>query len=272
MSDEDMASDEEETDEEEETDDQERLDNEPQPVTQRPTRLSLGLPLAPQVHEFHVAYLNSREDAHISFQTASSLCPGVECPILHTSVRNIYMLQPSEAPRQTERPSPSRPAEISHLPAIMIADPWHQAIHHQRGSDLQYVERCCMHAQVPSLGIVIVGNQKGRVAILSLRKSRRELDIAIKGRKNEPVNVKGQKLVYSMELVYMLPFASQERAGNRPMAALHGIAVSPVQGSSVADGGGRWRLLIMYQDHTVLSYEIARARNSESVKVQDVMI
>jgi len=191
-------------------------------------------------------------DAHINFRSPTSLCP-LSCPIMHTSVRNIYLLQPSgKSARSTD-----------HLPAMLLADPWQQRIRHQRSYQLERIERSCMHAQIPSLDLVIVGNQKGRVAVMSLVKSRRSVDIKIKRR-----SIKAQKWVYGMKLEAMLPFSGQERAGYRPLAALHGVAVGPVQGHESSEQ--RWRIMIMYQDDTVLAYEVGRKRGS--VDVADVMI
>lgn len=194
-------------------------------------------------------------NAHIKFRAPTSLCP-LSCPILHTSVRNIYLLQPSG----------KSALSTDHLPAMLLADPWQQRIRHQRSYDLDRIERSCMHVQIPSLGVVVVGNQKGRVAVMSLVKSRRSVDIKIRRR-----SVTAQKWVYGMKLEAMLPFSGQEKAGYRPLAALHGVAASPVQGHGSSEGGEqRWRIMVTYQDHTVLAYEVGRKRGS--VDVADVMI
>ncbi|GAB7340771.1 hypothetical protein MBLNU457_7144t1 [Dothideomycetes sp. NU457] len=194
-------------------------------------------------------------DAHIKFRSPTSLCP-LSCPMLHTSVRNIYLLQPSG----------KSALSTDHLPAMLLADPWQQRIRHQRSYDLDRIERCCMHAHIPSLGLVIVGNQKGRVAVMSLVKSRRSVDITISRR-----STKAQKWVYGMKLEALLPFSGQENAGYRPLAALHGVAVGPLQEYEGSGGEEqRWRIMIMYQDHTVLAYEVGRRRGS--VDVADVMI
>lgn len=87
----------------------------------------------------------------------------------------------------------------------------------------------------------------------------------------------GDRWIYGMKIVAILPFPGQERAGFRPLAALHGVAVGPMQGGlgrdgvsasasasadagagAVEEGDERWRLLLMFQDHSVLAYEIGR--------------
>ena len=70
----------------------------------------------------------------------------------------------------------------------------------------------------------------------------------------------------------ILPTLSQEKQGMRPEVPLLGMAVSPVQGQGMKAyspsmteaedrrtprGEGRYRLLMMYYDHTILSYEIS---------------
>lgn len=46
----------------------------------------------------------------------------------------------------------------------------------------------------------------------------------------------------------------------RPFAPLHGIATGPVQGADHK----RWRLMMMYQDHSILSYELCRRSARDS--------
>ena len=72
----------------------------------------------------------------------------------------------------------------------------------------------------------------------------------------------------------ILPTLSQEQQGVRPEVPLLGMAVSPVQGQEMKayspsnsaaevdkrrkpEAQGRYRLLMMYYDHTLLSYEIS---------------
>lgn len=74
---------------------------------------------------------------------------------------------------------------------------------------------------------------------------------------------------------WLLPLKSQEEKGQRPESPLLGMAVGPIQGREMSPGdeeigGGagekwravessrRYRLVMVYYDHTVLSYEIWR--------------
>jgi hypothetical protein len=66
-----------------------------------------------------------------------------------------------------------------------------------------------------------------------------------------------------------------------PHARLIGVAVGPMQGTfdntiEREDGDGpqcrRWRLMMYYTDHTVLSYEISRQRATESPDVSELVV
>jgi hypothetical protein len=65
---------------------------------------------------------------------------------------------------------------------------------------------------------------------------------------------------YAFRIDWLLPTAEQEEKGERPEMMLIGIAASPVQGmlGQWEEGKPRkWRLLLTYADHSVLSYEIS---------------
>jgi hypothetical protein len=113
-------------------------------------------------------------------------------------------------------------------------------------SDLEGCQRLSLQAQIPELGVLIVGSPKGRVAIFSL------------GQCNwYPRTVP----VYFHRLDWLLPLASQEERGERPESRLAGIAVSPVQGrigKMIGEVARKWRLLLYYVDHSVLSYELSK--------------
>ena len=126
---------------------------------------------------------------------------------------------------------------------------------------LRAFDRLNMVVPIPELGIVAVANQCGRVALLVLTRSRR--------RKHSAFRVDA-----------ILPYKSQEQAGERPNAPLLGIAIGPIQGREKGRGPmeadpnltrrirmekwrrterrRRCRLLMTYYDGTVLSYEIGR--------------
>ncbi len=136
--------------------------------------------------------------------------------------------------------------------------------------DLQWLDRygrLNMLAQIPELGIVAVATQAGRVALLTLTRMASTKTLAFR-------------------LDAILPFHSQEVLGHRPDLPLLGIAVGPIQGRELVLGSGesgsshgndreeswrgvessrRYRLMLTYYDHTVLSYELeqpSKATNS----------
>ena len=107
-----------------------------------------------------------------------------------------------------------------------------------------------MIAQIPELGVVVIGNQVGRVGILTMTKWEAQ-----------------KQSGYKIECI--LPFNSEEGKGLRPRKPLMGMAVGPIQGQETAlpqesprigtQPPRRFRLLMMYCDHTILSYEISRS-------------
>lgn len=125
-------------------------------------------------------------------------------------------------------------------------------------NQLARMQRLNMIAQVPELGVVIIGNQTGRVGILTMTRW-------------EAARQSG----YKIEAI--LPFKSEEGKGLRPRAPLMGIAVGPVQGFETRlprdsprmgmQGPMRFRLLMTYCDHTILSYEISRPDGEENIIV-----
>jgi hypothetical protein len=196
------------------------------------------------------------------------LCDGVPCPILHASVRNVYLLQPPKQKHLLPDNGPPDSATAFHPPMLGLANPLKQPIH-QNFSHLRMFERLNMNASIPSLGVVIVASQKGRALILSLTKMTPSTKF--------PPSLKDfscqNKSVYGMKVEAILPFAEQERQNQRSGYPLHGIAASPLQGSE-GKRSGRWRLMMMYQDHSILSYELSRrnAARDSGVDVGAVVV
>lgn len=183
-----------------------------------------------------------------SFVRGDNICEDLPCPILHASIRNIYLMQPSN---QKQGGGPFSP------PFIGLAAPLKQKV--QAGyAGLSRMDRLNMHAYIPSIGVVVLASQKGRAIVLSLSK------VPTSVRYPSEMEALGSKSNYAMRVECILPYESQEKAGQRPFTPLHGIAVGPIQGS---ERGGeerkRWRLMMMYQDHSVLSYEIRRKEMQE---------
>lgn len=138
-----------------------------------------------------------------------------------------------------------------------------EALHQQLPPGLNHmspIERLNMVAQIPELGVVVIGNQIGRVGVLTITRCE-----------------KSKQAGYRIKCI--LPFQSQEEKGLRPQKLLMGLAVGPIQGHlskpergslSDDDSSGRmrhprpglfprrFRLMIFYCDHTVLSYDLYR--------------
>lgn len=130
-------------------------------------------------------------------------------------------------------------------------------------ANLAQYERLNMLRYVPELSLVVVGCQMGRVGLFTTTRDRNAADLGLR-------------------LEHTLPFATQEQAGERPVRPLLGFAIAPVQGREQAapstSGPGaaintprkrrehwrryeplrRYRLMLHYYDHTILSYEIGR--------------
>ncbi|KAI4946595.1 hypothetical protein J4E91_007284 [Alternaria rosae] len=132
-------------------------------------------------------------------------------------------------------------------------------------------DRHCFFSQIPELGIFIVGSPAGRASVFSLYYTKDK-------NTGEPR--------YGFRLEYLLPFRSgneTEIAGG-PNERLLGVAVAPVQGMfdtpediEVPDQGElpqprRWRLLMYYMDHTVLSFELSKRRVGESPSLADMVV
>jgi hypothetical protein len=185
------------------------------------------------------------------FVRQSNLCEDLPCPILHTSIRNVYLLQPSK-----QRLSPDQPFMP---PMVGMAAPLKQSIQIEYRA-LNMFDRLSMHAYIPALGVVVLASQKGRAIVLSLARVPQSMGYP------EGIDPSlGQKTVYTLRAECILPFESQEKAGQRPFSPLHGIAVGPIQGTENTknEGKTRWRLIMMYQDYSILSYELQRAKGAE---------
>lgn len=108
------------------------------------------------------------------------------------------------------------------------------------GCNVHAYHRLNMATQIRELGIIIVGDQAGRVAVISLTKMR-----------NAP-RIKG------FRIDRILPTWSEEKAGHRPRTALVGMALGPVSPGQDEGIDRTWRLMLFYYDHTILVYHIKR--------------
>ena len=137
---------------------------------------------------------------------------------------------------------------------------------------LKTMERLNMIIQIPELGAVAIGNQAGRVMLLTMTRST------------------GYPCGFRVD--WILPLKTQEERDLRPEVTLMGMAVGPIQGREALDSytqfeyleqhgkeignppanPRRYRLFLIYCDHTVLSYEISRSPAAYNHGVQDRMI
>ena len=153
----------------------------------------------------------------------------------------------------------------------------HKSDHQVRA--LSQRQRLNMILQIPELSVVVVGDQMGRAAILTLTVLERKSEASHKGLRQGRGKV-------GFRFERFLPFASQEDAGERPVKDLVGIAAGPIMDTffkredNLGENGdippsGNWReqawrmmvgrkyrLFLYYRDHTVLSYELARPRKT----------
>ncbi|KAL8704140.1 MAG: hypothetical protein Q9201_002690 [Fulgogasparrea decipioides] len=180
--------------------------------------------------------------------------------VLHTNKSNVRLFHSIRADNGSEQP-------MIESKEVLCRSPLVQNVPDILNSHLR-LSRLSMVLQIPELGIVVVGDQYGRVAILTMTRQRRKTDI-----RDDKVGFRFERF---------LPLMWEEDAGHRPKTDLLGIAAGPIQGHEFkrADGlsedanlgkrtrseswrkyGSRkYRLLMYYNDHTVLSYELSRPR------------
>lgn len=126
-------------------------------------------------------------------------------------------------------------------------------------------DRHCFFSQIPELGVFIIGSPIGRAAVFSLYWTKDE---------GNP------RRRYGFKLEYLLPFKAEKEneIAGVPHERLVGVAVSPIQGmfDRPEERAGivnleqgvyqprRWRLLLYYMNHTILSFELSKPRESQS--------
>ncbi|KAJ0365657.1 hypothetical protein COL154_004236 [Colletotrichum chrysophilum] len=135
---------------------------------------------------------------------------------------------------------------------------------------MQHAERLNMIIHVPELSLVVVGSAIGRVVLLTPTRTAYP-----HGLRREGFKVKN-----GFRIDWVLPTRADEEAGKRPNRSLYGIAVGPVQEAGApgcllrADGAAapspatrRYRLMLHYRDHRILSYDIGRDEKGEHLLV-----
>ncbi|KAL8723822.1 MAG: hypothetical protein Q9181_007164 [Wetmoreana brouardii] len=180
--------------------------------------------------------------------------------VLHTNKSNVRLFHNIRADNGSEQP-------MIESKEVLCRSPLFQNVPDNLHSHLR-LSRLNMVLQIPELSLVVVGDQYGRVAILTMTRQRSK------------TSIREDKVGFRFER--FLPLMWEEDAGHRPKTDLLGIAAGPIQGHEFkrADGLGedanlgkrtrseswrkygsrKYRLLMYYNDHTVLSYEVSRPR------------
>lgn len=140
---------------------------------------------------------------------------------------------------------------------------------------LARLERLNMVLQIPELGMMVIGDQMGRVALLTMTRG----NVTTKKPKENKFGFRFERF---------LPLMSQEDDSKRPKTELLGVAVGPIARHLLKrsdglddddcgyghvrrrepwkefEGSRRYRVILYYRDHTVLSYEIGRRPRQKS--------
>ena len=197
-------------------------------------------------------YTRTKDETRLDALIASRIRDTLPFNVLQTTEVDIHLLHNIQIQADG---SPTYGHVISQLPVHQDMDM----------PSLSVKERLNMVHQIPEIGIILVGNQQGRVAVLTATKW-----------------ISKEQPGFRVECV--LPTRSQEKAGMRPKKALLGFAVGPIQGhenqpepgsvqsieregrfatQQVQRSSRRFRLMMMYHDFTVLNYQIFRATNDD---------
>lgn len=171
--------------------------------------------------------------------------PIVMSPLLIASKNDIILLQPEQGTdaRVTPVIAIEQPMKQVYLPGE--GQNWEDPTAIHPSFTKSNVDRISFHTVINELGILLVGSPAGRVAVFSLLRTDDWL-----------VRPEG---AYFMRLDWLLPLSSQEDRSMRPETRLLGMTAGPVQGQLGAtrpEVRRRWRLMLYYADHSILSYEL----------------
>ncbi|KAF2016712.1 hypothetical protein BU24DRAFT_451181 [Aaosphaeria arxii CBS 175.79] len=140
---------------------------------------------------------------------------------------------------------------------------------------LPWTRRLNFSAYIPALGAFVVGSNAGRCAVFALT------SVKVAGEGGW-----GEETVYGFRQEHILPLPEQQEDNVPPVSPMVGMAVGPVQGMLDGDGNGagdgegekeeedgrRWRLMMLFADHTVWSYEIARKREGREPALGELFV
>lgn len=129
-----------------------------------------------------------------------------------------------------------------------------------------YSERLSMLIHVPELSLVVAGSPTGRVALLTLTRTAKRLHMAT--------------VRHGFRVECVLPRKEEEDKKLRPACTLVGVAMSPapyrrsqaLELRSEAEASAVsvpivYRLILHYKDHTILMYDVARAKEDEALLI-----
>jgi hypothetical protein len=165
--------------------------------------------------------------------------------------RSIPTLVPSRAPILHSNRHSFTLLPLTHCPPTQC----HNALRQESPHDMLFprlltdYDRLNMLACIPELSLVLVASQVGRVALCTITR---------------PVDRRSYLSdIISMRLELVLPFNSEETAKIRPNFGLLGMAVAPMWGEreqmeKIGCRPRRFRLMLHYFNHTILSYELSR--------------
>lgn len=182
-------------------------------------------------------------------------------PMIIVTKEEIYLLQ-----------RPLDPLTSPSFPILTMRNPLYPPHSYRRthSNPVTIYHRQCFTAQIPELGVFIVGSPAGRVGIFRLTRSHNQTEFG--------------GAVMGFRLDHLLPSPEDEKtyAIHRDWGKqLIGLAVGPVQGMFDAEdasgeerhvGRRRWRLIMSYHDHTVLAYELGKYGASGDVGVDELVV
>lgn len=193
--------------------------------------------------------------------------------ILHLERFDLHLL--TEIKYGTDSPTTCNTIKCQHALRQDVPPGLHQVIGY---------DRLKMLIQIPELGLVAIATQVGRVALLTL------------------TSMGAARVTkYGFRIEWFLPLKSQEQRGRRPDYSLLGMAVGPLQGFEAASPSSlkasnippgnrrnsrgqapinavkesrRFRLILYYYDHSVLTYEIWRDAedNKPGIRAMDLAL
>lgn len=123
--------------------------------------------------------------------------------------------------------------------------------------------RLSMVVHIPELSLLVIGSPIGRVVLVTPT------------RLETPMEKWPGVLHHGLRVEWVLPRQSDEEAFRATKRPLHGMAVGPVQEEGITGAGAnektraagprRFRLMLHYRNHDILSYEISREEQTGKI-------